>query len=121
VEDEMSAPKHKKTDRNQTDIVDGLRKCGVSVTITSDVGDGFVDAVAGYRGVNYLLEIKDGEQPPSKRKLTPAEAEWHEAWKGTAHVVKSLDEALAVVGVTGPGPASSGEWHWGRVDMGIGD
>ena len=86
-----------RVDANQPDIVRDLRQCGCSVAITSAVGDGFVDIVVGFRGINVLLEIKDGDKPPSKRKLTPAEADFHRDWKGQIAVVKSFDEAWAVV------------------------
>ena len=63
-----------KVDNNQREIVKKLRKIpGVTVSITSALGDGFPDIVVGYKGVNHLIEIKDGSKPPSRRKLTPAE------------------------------------------------
>lgn len=34
---------------------------------------GTLDALIGYRGIFYLIEIKDGAKAKSKRKLTPAE------------------------------------------------
>lgn len=57
------------------------------------VGHGFPDVVAYYRGRVYLLEIKT----PSGR-LTLDERCWHDAWPGCAHIVRSVDEALAVIG-----------------------
>lgn len=89
----------KRIDANQPEIVEALRDAGVSVTITSDVGNGFVDAVAGFRGRSYCLEIKDGSKPPSARKLTPDEQKWHDEWKGHKAVVKSVEEAFAAVGL----------------------
>jgi hypothetical protein len=49
--------------------------------------------------VNLLLEVKDGSKPPSARKLTPDEAEWHSAWRGQVVTVKSVAEALGVLGI----------------------
>jgi len=86
-----------RTDGNQTLIVQQLRRCGFSVHITSMVHDGFPDIVVGWRGINYLFEIKDGNKPPSARKLTPDEKKWHDAWKGSVHVVKSFDECLEIL------------------------
>ena len=86
-----------KVDDNQNEIVLKLRQIGCSVAITSMVGRGFPDIVVGYRGINYLFEIKDGNKPPSKRKLTPDEVDWHHAWKGSVHVVESYDDCLAVL------------------------
>lgn len=88
-----------RTDANQSEIVDVLRKAGATVTPTHMVGDGFVDAVAGYQGINYLLEIKDGDKPPSARKLTEPEIRWHEEWRGQVAIVNSPQEALEVIGV----------------------
>jgi hypothetical protein len=87
-------------DANQTEIVQALRGVGATVAITSMVGGGFVDIVVGFRGRNYLFEIKDGSKPPSKRKLTPDEQEFHDTWRGTVFIVNSVDEALQVLGVT---------------------
>ena len=86
-----------RTDANHSDIVAALRAIGATVTSTAAVGSGFVDVVAGYRGVNYLLEIKDGSKPPSARKLTDDELKWHQDWRGQAHVVETVDQAIKVV------------------------
>lgn len=82
-------------DGNHVEIVMMLRQIpGVTVTDTAALGDGFVDIVVGFRGRNYLFEIKDGSKPPSQRKLTDDEKEWHRKWTGRAEVVKSFDEIL---------------------------
>jgi len=87
-----------RTDDNQNEIVQALRGVGASIAITSALGSGFVDIVAGYRGINYLIEIKDGSKPPSKRQLTPDEQEFHDLWRGAVIVVRDIDEALRAVG-----------------------
>ena len=89
-----------KIDRNQPEIVAALRKAGASVAITSTAGQGFPDLVVGYRGVSYLIEVKDGELPPSARKLTTAQVKFRDNWRGHYAVVKSVEEALAVIGVS---------------------
>lgn len=89
----------KRVDANQAEIVEALRAVGCSVAITSDLGKGFVDIVVGRAGANFLMEIKDGRKSKSKRKLTPAEREFHQAWRGQVCVVKSVDDALRIVGV----------------------
>lgn len=86
-----------KIDANQSEIVQGLRKLGASVAITSMVGDGFVDIICGFRGVNYMLEIKDGNKPPSQRKLTDAQVKFHAEWRGKIYVVNSLDDAINII------------------------
>mgnify|MGYP000418637231 CR=1 FL=1 len=87
-----------KVDDNQPEIVAGLRAVGASVAPTHAAGDGFPDLVVGYRGANYLLEVKDENKPPSKRKLTEPQVKFHREWLGQISVVKSLDEAFAVIG-----------------------
>lgn len=87
-----------RTDDNQNETVQALRAVGASVAITSMIGSGFPDIVAGYRGVNYLIEIKDGSKPPSKRRLTPDEQKFHDLWRGAVIVVNDVNEALKAVG-----------------------
>jgi len=87
-----------RTDNNQNEIVQALRDVGASIAITSALGSGFVDIVAGYRGINYLIEIKDGSKSPSKRRLTSDEQEFHDLWRGAVIVVNDIDEALRAVG-----------------------
>jgi hypothetical protein len=88
-----------RTDRNQPEIVAALRAAGVTVCVTSHVGGGFPDLAASYRKRLIFLEVKDGSKPPSARKLTPAEAEFHRDWADHVAVVESVDQALAAVGV----------------------
>lgn len=88
----------KRIDNNHVEIVKGLRAVGATARSTAAVGDGFPDVVAGYRGVNYLFEIKDGSKPPSKRALTPDEQKFHAEWRGAATVITSLDDALKAIG-----------------------
>jgi len=84
-------------DSNQPDIVDALRKAGASVTSTAGVGNGFPDLAVGVRGVTVLMEVKDGSKPPSHRKLTSPEREWHGAWRGSVFVVESVEQALKIL------------------------
>jgi len=88
-----------KVDGNQALIVKALRKAGATVAITSAVGDGFPDLVVGFRGLNYLLELKDSGQPPSKRHLTPEQGKFFEKWKGEAYVAETVEQALRSIGV----------------------
>ena len=89
-----------RTDQNQPGIVAGLRAAGCTVAPAHAVGRGFPDLVVGYRGCTYLLEVKDGDKPPSARKLTPAQVDWHAAWRGHVAVICTLDEALDAIGIS---------------------
>lgn len=87
-----------KIDTNQPEIVRALRRAGASVQILSMVGRGCPDVVVGFRGQTYLLEIKDGSLPPSKRTLTPDEKQWHAKWRGHVDIVESIEDALRAIG-----------------------
>ena len=91
-----------KVDANQRDLVEALRRSGVSVQLLHTQGGGCPDLLCGYRGHNYLLEVKDGSLPPSARKLRGPQPEWHASWRGQVAVVCSYDEAMGVI--TGAAP-----------------
>ena len=85
-------------DSNQPEIVQALRDVGASVALTHQLGGGFPDLVVGYRANNFLIEIKDGSKPPSKRQLTEDEKDFHAAWRGKIEIANSVDEALYIIG-----------------------
>ena len=87
----------KRTDANQKIIVAALRAAGASVAITSSLGKGFVDIVAGINGFSLLMEIKDGSKARSQQKLTEAEQKFFDEWKGHAAIVTTIDEALSEI------------------------
>lgn len=89
----------KKIDDNQNLIVKQLRKCGVSVAITSMVGKGFVDLVCGFRGRNYLIELKDGSKSASRKKLTEDEREFFDTWSGQVNTAESFNEIAKIIGL----------------------
>ena len=83
-------------DANQVSITKGLRKFGASVKPVHTV-KGFVDLVVGFKGKNYLLELKDPDQVPSKQKLTVGETKFQQDWVGQVATVKTLEEAIEVI------------------------
>ena len=92
-----------KVDANQADIVAALRKVGCDVYVASSFGQGFPDLVVllpgakGQRRV-MLLEVKDGDKPPSARKLTPDQVKFHAIWAGeSVRVVDSVEAAIETV------------------------
>lgn len=89
-----------KVDRNHGEIVKALRQCGCSVQSLAALGHGVPDLLVARCGELYLMEIKDGEQPLSKRRLTEDETAWREKWKSEVHVVTSREQALKIVGIT---------------------
>ncbi len=86
-----------RVDANQNEIVKELRLIGASVLITSQLKNCF-DILVGYHGVNYIMEIKDGNQPPSKQRLTEGEQKFKDSWRGGEYfVVNSLGQAVEII------------------------
>lgn len=88
----------KRIDANQPMIVQTLRDVGASVEPLHFVGGGFPDLAVGFRGQTFLLEIKDGSKPPSRRRLTDDELDWHRRWAGQVAIVNNDREALVAIG-----------------------
>jgi len=79
--------------------VSAVRNVGADGYITSNVGKGFPDISEGYRGMNVLIEIKDGSKPPSKRQLTPDQKRFHLKWSGQVNIAHSVTEAFEIIGL----------------------
>ena len=88
-----------KVDRNQNEIVKALRQIGCCVLITSQLKNAF-DILVGYRGKLFIMEIKDGELPPSARKLSEGEQKCMKCFDKVGvkyHTVISVDQAIQIV------------------------
>ncbi len=83
-----------RTDSNQADIVDALRKAGAQVYLTHRVGGGFPDLVCGYKGHTILIESKTlGGALNKKQRL------FFDLWVGGyAYVIRNIADALCVLG-----------------------
>ncbi len=80
----------KSRDVVEPEIVEALEAVGCHVERL----DQPVDLLVGFRGRTVLMEVKTG-----KKKLTPFQKDFFRAWRGGELVtVRSVDEALAVVG-----------------------
>ncbi len=86
-----------KIDGNHDAIASCFRAAGFSVQSLATVGEGCPDLLIGIGGTNALVEVKDGSLPPSKRKFTAPQKKWHKNWRGRAHVVESVDQALLLI------------------------
>ena len=87
----------KRSDNNQSSIMDDLRKMGYSVESTHTLGKGRPDIIVGKYGFNFWIEIKNPEAAPADRKLTPDEKEWHEKWQGhkfVGHTAEEIDKHI---------------------------
>jgi Holliday junction resolvase len=89
--------KYGKPDSNQQEIVDALREAGYSVAPLTSAGDGVPDLLIGIDGCNILIEVKDGNKPPSAQKLNPKQVEWHNEWQGQCAVANSVESALEII------------------------
>ena len=74
-----------KRDANEPEIFDILRAWGIQV----EPLDVPCDAVCGYRGNNYLVEIKNGDKAP----MTKSQAKFHADWNGDIVTLRTVDEA----------------------------
>lgn len=91
-------------DKNEKPIVKALRAVGASVEYLN--GTGVPDLLVGYRGVNYLVEIKGehGKAESHGKKtasgLRDSQERWWRLWQGARPVVATTsDEALKAIGV----------------------
>lgn len=83
-----------KVDGNQAGIVEALRGIpDLSVAVTSALGGGFGDIVVGYRGFNFIFEIKLDEA----QDLTDDQRKFHGGWKGQIQKVCSLKEIITAM------------------------
>lgn len=87
----------KRTDSNQSLLVEQMRKLGMSVFITSGVGEDFPDLVCGFRNINYLFEVKNPNKRPSQRKLRAGQQQFFNTWRGSVYKVETIDDVLKII------------------------
>ncbi len=87
-------------DQTQPAIVSALRGVGCSVLSLAGIGEFDVPdiLVAVNEHRTFLAELKTpGRENTHPRRLA-TQAEWRLRWKGETHVLRTVDEALALVG-----------------------
>lgn len=97
----------RKIDSNQTRVVAALRRAGLSVAVTSSLGNGFPDlVVAGYSiheknpgNKTIVVELKNPDMPPSGQKLTPDEIKFMDEWCGEYLKTNNVDDILKSFGL----------------------
>ena len=116
----------KRVDANQSIIVDALRQAGCSVLDLHEVGLDCPDILVGVPwwsacrpsaahgsvilpGGNLLLEIKT-----ERGRLSPGQKEFHSTWPGPKAVVRSVEQALAEIGLHAA-PIRRGERNWAQT------
>lgn len=83
-----------RVDGNHVLIVETLRSLGFSVLSLASIGNGCPDLLIARNGRCGLVEIKDGNQPPSKTVLTHYQTEFHATWKSKIAVLYSKLDAI---------------------------
>jgi len=87
--------KFSRSDANQAIIVEAFRKLGYVVHHTHQSGSGFPDIIiCSPSGHMELVEIKDGNKPPSQQKLTSDQVRFHNNWPRKIPVINSLEAVL---------------------------
>jgi hypothetical protein len=81
-------------DSNHALIRDALRYLGYTVADTASLGNGFPDLVVRNETHVLLVEVKDPDKPQSKRRLTPDERAFLDAWAPFAIAVLYVDEVI---------------------------
>lgn len=87
-----------RVDKNQPAVVSAFRKLGYFVKHCHETPH-FVDILVIKSGFVGFVEIKDGQKPPSARKLTNGEQGFKDAmdvYGGNWFLVKDLDDVLEV-------------------------
>lgn len=86
----------RRTDANQQEIMDALRKAGADVYDLSKVGKGIPDLLVCFNGETLLMEVKRD----AKAKYTPAQLKFIANWKGgPLSRVDSPEAALRTIGL----------------------
>ena len=95
-----------KVDKNQPLIVKQLRRVGCTVLLCHSLKNAF-DILVGYKGVLYMMEIKNPEALPKvydrdrlEKELSDGERKCMNDFKKSDvpyHIVATIDEALKVI------------------------
>jgi len=81
-------------DANQGAIIEALHRVGCTTQSLTSIGGGCPDLLVARANKLYLLEIKtDGGT------LEQSQLDWIKGWNSQVHTVRSIEGALAVVGL----------------------
>lgn len=81
-----------KTDANQAEAFRYLRSLGMTVVDLHSVGNGCPDALVGWRGGCWLVEIKNVE---GRNRLSQVQLDWHARWSGPSVIIARSGEDAA--------------------------
>ena len=94
-------------DKKHPEIVAALRAVGCSVQGVDHI-PGAPDLLVGYRGTNWLLEIKAplgprgggaGKRAHSGQALNEAQEKWHKGWRGQVATIHTVEDAFELLGI----------------------
>lgn len=93
----MPIPKYRaKRDRNESEMLKALKTIpGLSVVALS--AKDVPDLLIGYLGANFLVEVKNKK---GRNRLQKGQSEFIASWNGQAAVVHTLEEILAILGIS---------------------
>lgn len=86
-----------KVDANHAEIAKAFRELGCSVLSLAQMGDGCPDLLVAKHGYSVLVEVKDGSKPPSERRLTPDQQDFHAKWLGLIMIAEGLSDVVEIM------------------------
>ena len=84
-------------DATQDPIRAALVAAGATVQDLSGIGGGVPDLLVGYKGANYLIEVKSPTGLKHQTGLRQTQVDWHGKWTGQVNVANSPEQALAII------------------------
>lgn len=81
-------------DKNHSEIVKAAGLVGATVLDLSQVGGGCPDILIGYRGLNYLIEIKNND---TFGKLNERQKLFVDNWRGHVAEIREIDELITEI------------------------
>lgn len=82
-----------RVDSNHGEVGRAFRKLGYSTKDVSQLKK-FCDWVVAKNNRSFLIEVKDGDLEPARRKLTPGEKEFHDYWEDEVYIIESLEDVV---------------------------
>lgn len=91
-------------DRCERGIIEALRAVGASVWQINAERAGEPDLCVGYKGVNFLFEVKSPPGPRGGRSgrgqhLSEDQVRWMLEWRGQVREINSARDALEAIGL----------------------
>ena len=80
-------------DNNHHELVEALKKIGAKCYFVGKP----VDILCGFRGRNYLLEIKRPDKRGQLSAITQEQRDFMAGWSGQVAIVHTIDEAIHLV------------------------